>query len=555
MCISKLEMLFLRKGTKKVRTYFLLTLLTATLPFAIISCAPKEVKREESIKVPPVRQNKPNLSVLQKPVLAVNTKTLAEKSEKRKYTLVFRDAPLREVLMTLARDKGINVIFDETVESTKPVSLDIKGVTFHQALKIICQSYGLSYLLDGNVLWIYKNRIVTRIFKIRSVNVKRDVELSSSIESGGTSGSQGGSSSGSTGGLYVSCKTSSTFDVWNDVGCNICAMLGLSCSQEGSTQAAATRICSGNGKFVAINRTTGHMIVGATYGEIKKVKEYMEAATSSLSKQAILDVKLIEITLNRGSEMGVDWSKIFHSHKYAFTFSQSSTAGGTLMPIPGFSTFSLTPRPSVKNPLSILINALSKFGKVHLISSPRIAVLNNQAAVIKIGEDMKFVTDVSSTTTVTSGGTVTGCDVDTETYFVGVSLTVTPYVDEKGDVTIYLHPSVTELKEVRLFQSECGNVPLEEPVFDVRELDTMVKVRDGDTIVIGGLIKNYSKEESYRTPGLSSIPILGSMFKREEKTIEKKELVILITPKVIYGTSRPVSKTTIPIGQADILER
>ncbi len=523
-------------------------LTTVLLLLFVFSCATGKVEKEETIKTPPIKQNKPVLTPIQKPVIKINTETLAEKNKKKRYTLVFRDAPLREVLMTLSRDKGINVVFDETVNSSTPVSLDVRDVTFDQAMKVLSQSYNFSYILDGNILWIYKNRIFTDIFKIKMVNIEREVTVSSSIESGGASsgsssgseseGGGGGGGGGSSGGFHVTTQTTTAFNVWKDVGCNVCALLGLDCGSTEEGSAGVAKICSKNGRFVAINKTTGHMIVGGTYSEIEKIREYMDVTESSLNKQVILDVKLIEVTLSRGSNLGVDWNKIMHSHDYIINLSQSSTAEGHLLPIPSFTTFSLTPRPNLKNPINMVIHALESYGKVHVISSPRIAVMNNQAAVIKIGEDMKFVTDVSTETSTTGTATVVGCDVDTETYFTGVALTVTPYIDEKGDVTIYLHPSVSELKEVRMFQSECGDVPIEEPVFDVRELDTVVKVRDGDTLVIGGLIKNYSKENTHETPGVSKMPILGNLFKREEKSKERSELVIFITPKVIYNTTR-----------------
>ena len=523
---------------KSYRFFFLF------IAFLCISCASVERKKEKEITYPPVKQNKPDFSALEKPLLKADLSLLSEKAKRGRYDLVFRDAPLREVIMTIARDRGLNVVFDSTVDPNVRVSMDVRGVTFEQALKLITEPYGVYYIVDGNILWVFKDKIITEIFKLKTLNIKRAVAVTSSIQSGGTSAGEG------AGGVFsTTTTTTNEFNIWEDVGCNLCAILGLECrlggtggGRGGAAGSVIVRICSEGKKFVAINRTTGHVIVSASVGDLKKIKEYMDITQASLNKQVILDVKIIEVVLSNKFQYGVDWTKVFDNvfrskGNYSVRFVQSSTAGGELLPIPGFSAFSIYPTGTVQNPFNLIINALKVYGDVHVISSPRLAVANNQAAVIKVGEDMKFVTDVSSESAVTEGATTVGCDVDTETYFVGVSLTLTPYIDETGEVTLFIHPNVTELKDVRRFTSECGNVPIEEPVFDVRELDTIVKVRDNETLVIGGLIKNTSSNKVYVTPGLSKIPIVGELFKRKEREKEKAELVIFITPHVIYNTT------------------
>ncbi len=526
--------LFLKLTAGFIKRSFSLLVLFSFL----FSCATSEKQLKKESKFPPVKQNRPDLSLFERPVMSADFSSLKE-GRGEKYNLVFRDAPLREVIMTIARDRGINVVFDETVDPNIPVSMDVRDVSFDQALRLVTEPYGVSYILDDNILWIFKGKILTRIFKLHTVNIERTVKVTSSIQSGGAA-SGGEEMPGGT--FTTDTQTSNVFKIWEDLGCNICALLNLDCGKSTSTS-QVVKICSDNQRFVAINRTTGHVIVSATQRELKEVERYIEITESSLKKQVVLDVKIIEVILSDKFNLGVDWSKVFDNVfrstiNYSVTIAQHS-APGEYTPIPGFTTFSIQPVGNTQNPFNLMINALKEYGNVHVISSPRLAVVNNQAAVIKVGSDMKFVTDVNTETTVEGDTNIIGCDVDTDTYFVGVSLTLTPYVDETGEVTLFIHPNVTELKEVRSFRSECGEVPIEEPVFDVRELDTVVKVHDGDTLVIGGLIKNVSSKKRLETPFLSKLPAVGSLFTRKEEESKRAELVIFITPHVIYGTSKP----------------
>jgi len=540
--------LFLRLMVKFIGKSFSVAILLSLL----LACAAsnREVSKKR-MEFPSVKQNKPNLSILEKPVMTADFSLLKGKREE-KYDLVFRDAPLREVIMTIARDRGINVVFDESVDPNVPVSMDVRGVTFEQALKLVTEPYGVSYVLDGNVLWIFKGKVLTRIFKLHTVNISRMVQVTSSIRSGG---SDAGSEEMPGGTFTTDTKTSNEFNIWSDVGCNICAILNLDCAGADSLS-RVVKICSDRRKFVAVNRTTGHIIVSATQRELEEVEKYIDVTEASLKKQVVLDVKIMEVLLSDKFNLGVDWSKVFDNVfrstvNYSVTIAQNS-APGEYIPIQGFTAFSIHPVGNTQSPFNLMINALKEYGDVHVISSPRLAVVNNQAAVIKVGSDMKFVTDVNTETTVEGDTNIIGCNVDTDTYFVGVSLTLTPYVDETGEVTLFIHPNVTELKEVRSFRSECGEVPIEEPVFDVRELDTVVKVRDGDTLVIGGLIKKLSSKKRLETPGLSQVPGLGNLFTRRDEENRKAELIIFITPHVIYNTSK-TSKDLLLENRVDVL--
>ncbi len=497
-----------------------------------------EKKLSRPSTFPEVKSNRPSLSFLQRPVMRADLSTLADKRRRKRLSLILREAPLGEVLRTVARERGFNIVFDKGVPVQEPVTIELRDVTFDEAMEVLSKSMGFGYVVDGDTVWVFTSQIDTKVFKLDSVNLERKVVVSSSISSGGEQGGEQEGGGSTSGGLSVDVTTLNQFNVWKDVGCNVCALVGLSCSSGGKGTSGIVKLCSGEDKFVAINRTTGHMIVTAEKMELQRVSRYLASVMSSLKKQVVLDVKIAEVELKDQFRLGVDWNKVFNNvfkTMYPITIKQTSTPLAEMQPVPPFFTFTVSPSPTARDPFSMAVSALQEYGNVRVLSAPRLAVVNNQAAVIKVGEDINFVTDVSSETN-TETNTI-GCDVDTDTYFVGVSLSLVPYINERGEVTLFVHPNVTQLKDVRTFRSECGDVPIEEPEFYVREMDTVVKVRDGDTMVIGGLITNQGQDLSYQTPLLGKLPGLGYLFSRRERLRRRTELFVFITPHVIYSPS------------------
>ena len=539
----------------------------------LISCASagidrdvREVKSttEKALKESKSRKELP-LEFLERPILVVDTKSLS-KVPIRRFDFHFVNVPLKSVLSAMCRDAGLNLYIDPTIKDNPRVTLDLKNVTFKKALEYLLRPFKLLYRIDGNILWVYKEGFVTEVFKIRTVNIERSSSVSSSISGAGSEGT-GESEAVSQGGLSVSISVSNKFSAWKDIACNVCSILGLSCS--GSSDV----VCSGEGQMVSLNRSTGHLIVTAKEEKMPKVKDYLLVAEESMRKQVMLEVKMLEVSLRRTQKLGIDWKAVFSAlNDFSMVFTNPAFPAGlfsliTLKKIvkeatpqrPPSEEYKVHPRFSEKygkgtsyeekttNFMDVIIKALKKQGDVVVISNPRLTVMNNQMAVIKAGKDMKFVSDVTIVKTA-ENETQPVCDVDMDTYFVGVSLALTPYVDERGYVTLYLHPSVTELKDVKEYRSGCGDVSIQEPVFEVREVDTMVSVKSGDTLVIGGLIKREGYRTRYKVPYLGDIPGLGNAFRSEEYEGGNTELVILITPYIVEIPEKKPVGTITPIG-------
>ena len=180
-----------------------------------------------------------------------------------------------------------------------------------------------------------------------------------------------------------------------------------------------------------------------------------------------------------------------------------------------------------------MIDLLQTQGNVQVLSSPRITATNNQKAVIKVGEDEYFVTEVSSTTT-TGTSTTTTPEVGINPFFSGIALDVTPQIDKDGSVILHVHPSVTVTAEQNK-TIQLGNEQFILPLAQsrIRESDTIIRAKSGEIVVIGGLIETYTIDEESKTPLFGDIPLLGGLFKSVSESTQKRELIILLKPVVI----------------------
>ncbi|WP_286963255.1 pilus (MSHA type) biogenesis protein MshL, partial [Idiomarina sp. UBA3992] len=250
-------------------------------------------------------------------------------------------------------------------------------------------------------------------------------------------------------------------------------------------------------------------------------------------RQVILEARIIEVTLNDGYQQGINWSDIYSGNAgFGVDFNGVTPSNATSAAIGGL--FGLTYTDDGNN-FSGMIEMLQTQGTVQVLSNPRVSASNNQKAVIKIGEDEYFVTDVTSRTVLNTGGASSSdSDIEFTPFFSGISLDVTPQISDDGEVILHVHPSVVETSE----QEKVITVSGEESVLplarsNIRESDTIVKARNGEIVVLGGLMQTTNSEEVGKVPLLGDIPLLGELFTNRRNRQEKKELVILLKPTVV----------------------
>ena len=415
----------------------------------------------------------------------------------------------------------------------------MKNVTLDETLDVVESLYGYDIRREGRVIQVYPAGIRTETIPLDYLYVKRRGISSTSINSGGVSendpnssnssnnnnsnnnnNNSGGSSNGQNGNSNqssssgVNIYTENESDFWTELKETLTALVG-----------------DENGRSVIVSPQAGLVTIKALPGEIAAVKRFIESTEEHLRRQVIIEAKIMEVTLNDDYQQGVKWDQVLgHIESTDIGFSTTGNIiGNTISSAVG----GVTSLSFLNKDFSGVIDLLSTQGNVQVLSSPRITATNNQKAIIKVGEDEYFVTDVSSTTT-TGTSTTTTPEIDLTPFFSGIALDVTPQIDANGEVILHIHPSVTitdeQTKTIRLSDQDII-LPLAQS--SVRESDTIIRARSGEIVVIGGLIETRKVDIESKTPFFGDIPIMGALFKSKSESVQKKELVILLKPVVI----------------------
>jgi MSHA biogenesis protein MshL len=347
-------------------------------------------------------------------------------------------------------------------------------------------------------------------------------------------------------------STTSSTDFWADLKSSIEAIVG---SKEA-------------GRSVVVSPQSGVLVIRAMPDELRNVDAYLKATQLAVDRQVILEAKILEVELNDSYQSGVNWAS-FASIKSSHDNRVSGGVigpGASLTPLPfaggqpavitdpgsglsASSGFSLSNAANAAGSMfglavqtsnfAALLSFLETQGTVHVLSSPRVAAVNNQKAVLKIGTDEFFVTGVTSTTNSTASGSTTIPSVTLQAFFSGVVLDVTPQIDEKGNILLHVHPSVSQVstvnKQVNLGSAGSLNLPLAASA--TSELDSIVRGSNGQVVAIGGLMRQSSTSDNSQVPVAGSVPVLGNLFGAKKRVNQKRELVVLIKPTIVEGAN------------------
>jgi MSHA biogenesis protein MshL len=444
-----------------------------------------------------------------------------------------------QFLAAIVEDSPYSIAVHPDVSGT--ITLNLKNVTLDETLDVIESLYGYDIRREGRIIQVYPAGIRTETIPLDYLYVKRSGISSTSVNSGGVSGndsssgnSSGGSSnngnsgsnSGNNGGNNsnqnvstssgVNIYTENESDFWSELKETLTALVG-----------------SENGRSVIVSPQAGLITIKAMPAEITAVKRFIASTEEHLRRQVIIEAKIMEVTLNDDYQQGVKWDKVLGNiESTSLNFSTTGNIAGNAIAsaIGGVTNLSFI---NNNKDFSGVIELLSTQGNVQVLSSPRITATNNQKAIIKVGEDEYFVTDVSTTTT-TGTSTTTTPEIDLTPFFSGIALDVTPQIDADGEVILHVHPSVTitaeQTKTIRLSDQDII-LPLAQS--SVRESDTVIRAKSGEIVVIGGLIETRKVDLESKTPFFGDIPIVGALFKSKSESVQKKELVILLKPIVI----------------------
>ncbi len=475
--------------------------------------------------------------------------------QEKRFDVNAKDVGAKVFFAGLVRNTPLSIVVHPQV--TGRITLSLKAVTLSETLRVVQDIYGYEVRREGRILRVYPAGLRTETFPVNYLYMKRQGISLTSVNSGRITDNNGNNNNGNnnnntdnsgnddnsdnqnqngdgnntvTNGTFI--RSTNKTDFWKDLRQTLSGIVG------GEDQ----------GRRVVVTPQAGLVTVRAYPDELRQVREFLSKAESHLQRQVILQAKIIEVTLSDGYQQGIQWRQLADAAGNLIPTAKIGSGGNIDL---GFG--SSAPSEAIGNDItralggigsltvtgsdfSAMINLLKTQGDVDVLSSPRVTASNNQKAVIKVGSDEYFVTEVSSNvvSTANSSAPIIQPEVELTPFFSGIALDVTPQIDDNGGVLLHVHPSVIDINE-QTKSIDIGDDPLVLPLAQsqIRESDTVIKAKTGDVVVIGGLMKNQKVDQVSKVPLLGDIPFIGEAFTNRRKVNHKTELIILLKPTVV----------------------
>ncbi len=425
---------------------------------------------------------------------------------------------IQNVLNNIANTCNLSIVYtDEEAQKrvTQAISnMNIKNYTLEELFHLLLNDNNLFYTFKNNILKI--SYLKTKSFYIDYVSFTTRKSTTNKVIKTGSGSSGSGSDS-------TTMDFTSSFQFWNKIENEINSILKREKDPNESLSPSL------------VNQDAGVITITGTFRQFNAVSKYLNIISKRMHEQVLIEAKILEVDYNANKTTGVDWSK--------FQLGLNGSSDATKNRVSGSIVQDSFIKPNYLIGYNFSMAGLMKFlktqGNVKIVSDPKIMTLNNQPAIINVGTEVNYRYDSGSTTTTSSGGTTTTPNYETDSTFVGVTLDITPQVTENGYIILKINPVVSNIADKHI---DANGVPYLAPDIKIKQLSSLVMVKNNNKILIGGLISKQDGDTNNNVPFLSNIPLIGHLFKSNAKNNQDSELIIVISPHIINNSNTPTLK-------------
>ena len=488
------------------------------------------------------------------------------------YTVVVNDVPVKDLLFSIARDTQYNIDLHPGISGR--VSLNAVQEPLPAILDRIARQANLRYELNGRTVSIMPDTPFVKTYSVNYVNVARNTTSSVGVaaqiaSTGGSVGTAGGTAATVGNSSTTTVSSQSNNDLWAVLVDNIRTLLAGTRAVTQSNDERAARLDAeksaraervsqaeavskagagaaglftaafanqpvGDGKYdVAANPVAGTVSVLGTAKQQELVQQYLDRVMQSAQRQVLIEATIVEVSLKDQYRAGIDWSKALQG---TTGWTINTLGGGTNALANTLTPFlQATYTNSGSNGFAAAIDLLESFGNTKVLSSPKLMALNNQTALLKVVDNLVYFNVKADTTTTANVGTTTTFTSTPQTVPVGIVMTMTPQINENGMVSLTVRPTIS--RNVGFVRdpnpSIPTNIPNQVPIIQVREMESLLQIRSGQTVILGGLIQDDSNNARDGLPVLSRPEGIGAIFGQHERINSQTELVIFLRPTVV----------------------
>ncbi|MBV1932603.1 MAG: secretin N-terminal domain-containing protein [Porticoccaceae bacterium] len=484
------------------------------------------------------------------PVLSPTLQYIGSQAgEEEVYSVVVNDVDLRGLLFALSRDAAVDIDVASDIEGR--VTLNAVDQTLFQILDRIIVLTDIRYSVINNVLVIEKDRPYFVHYDVDYLNMDRSshslVSISTEVATTGVGAVEGGSSAGGSGNNNSSTviENVSGNHFWQTLVQNIQAIVyggdstqsvlpGDGGGDEGDESAGLEQAKNVENSII-VNAESGTLTIKATQKKHQEIQIFLDEVVDGAKRQVLIEASIIEVELNDDFQAGVDWSRVIQSGASGLNFSQS-LLGANLTSAP---VSTVTYRGSGKHDINATLNMLSEFGNAKVLSTPKLMVLNNQTALLKVVDNLIYFTiDVEED--VQDNFVNRTFTSDIHSVPVGLVMSVTPQISAVDTVTLSVRPTISRVLRFVTDPNPAlatSNTVSLIPEISVREMESVMQIDSGNTAIIGGLMQDQHEADTSGVPGLSQLPYIGDLFTYRNNSYSKSELIVFIRPTVIKYAS------------------